>query len=268
MGRGPIMAAARQVTVAKGEKILSLNVLVAVAAAAATPSTATTNKAPVVTAAPAKSKTAADPMAAMAGMLKIIDRMFPTGPEPDPARLAIARDATFRMFPKGAYAQAMNGFIERTVDQVLSMSEADMADLAPASRKKVATAAKRPSTEPLRLVLTRKNPNFDAKLAAGKAFAQVMFVKFGDAAEPKFREGMARSLARKFDARQLGEIQAFLATPTGAAYGRQMTGLWFEPDVIRGTFQALPEMIRLMPEVAKSGAALQAQMKAAPGRVN
>jgi hypothetical protein len=202
-------------------------------------------------------------MEAVAGMMKIMDRIFPAGPEPEPARLAIARDATIRMFPKGAYAQAMNSFVDRTVDHVLSMSEADIADLAPPG-KKSAKPSKPPSTEPLRLTLTRKDPNFDAKLAAGKAFAQVMFTKVADVAEPRFREGMARSLARKFDARQLGEIQAFMATPTGAAYGRQMIGLWFEPDVIRGTFEAFPEIMRLMPELAKDGAAFQAQMGASP----
>lgn len=220
-------------------------------------------KAPVLTAAPAKAKRSTDPMEAVAGMMKIMDRIFPAGPEPEPARLAIARDATIRMFPKGAYAQAMNSFVDRTVDHVLSMSEADIADLAPPG-KKSAKPSKPPSTEPLRLTLTRKDPNFDAKLAAGKAFAQVMFTKVADAAEPRFREGMARSLARKFDARQLGEIQAFMATPTGAAYGRQMIGLWFEPDVIRGTFEAFPEIMRLMPELAKDGAAFQAQMGASP----
>jgi hypothetical protein len=243
---------------------LSLHLTLALAAAVAgTPATPDAMKAPVLTAAPAKAKRSTDPMEAVAGMMKIMDRIFPAGPEPEPARLAIARDATIRMFPKGAYAQAMNSFVDRTVDHVLSMSEADIADLAPPG-KKSAKPSKPPSTEPLRLTLTRKDPNFDAKLAAGKAFAQVMFTKVADVAEPRFREGMARSLARKFDARQLGEIQAFLATPTGAAYGRQMIGLWFEPDVIRGTFEAFPEIMRLMPELAKDGAAFQAQMGASP----
>lgn len=243
---------------------MSLHLTLALAAAVAgTPATPDAMKAPVLAAAPAKAKRSTDPMEAVAGMMKIMDRIFPAGPEPEPARLAIARDATIRMFPKGAYAQAMNSFVDRTVDHVLSMSEADIADLAPPG-KKSAKPSKPPSTEPLRLTLTRKDPNFDAKLAAGKAFAQVMFTKVADVAEPRFREGMARSLARKFDARQLGEIQAFMATPTGAAYGRQMIGLWFEPDVIRGTFEAFPEIMRLMPELAKDGAAFQAQMGASP----
>ena len=243
---------------------MSLHVLLAIAAATAgTPNTAVAAKQPAAAkTAPAKPARSVDPVEAVAGMMKIIDKVFPAGPEPEPARMAIARDATFRMFPKGAYAQAMNAFIDRTVDHVLSMSEADIADLAPA--KKGAKAGKPPSKEPLRLVLARKEPNFDAKLAAGKAFAQVMLTKVADAAEPRFREGMARSLARKFDARQLGEIQAFMATPTGATYGRQMIGLWFEPDVIRGTFEAFPEIMRLMPELAKDGAAFQAQMGEGP----
>ena len=48
----------------------------------------------------------------------------------------------------------------------------------------------------------------------------------------KLRDGMARALARKFDAAQIGEINAFLATPTGRIYGREMVGLWFEPEMV------------------------------------
>ena len=77
---------------------------------------------------------------------------------------------------------------------------------------------------------------------------------------------MSRALARKFDARQLTEIQAFLATPTGAAYGREMVGLWFEPDVIRGTFEIFPEMMKMAPTMAGDAAALDAQMKAMGGK--
>ena len=199
-------------------------------------------------------------MQAMAAMMKMFDKFFPAGPEPDPARLALAREATMTMFPKGAYAEAMNTFMDRTVDHALNMSEADFASMAPPGKDK---KAKPPSTEPLRLMLSKKDPTFDAKLAGIRAFAGTMIAKLGDVAEPKFREGMARSLARKFDARQLSEIRGFLATPTGAAYGRQMTGLWFEPDVIRGTFEMFPEMIKLMPAMTKDAAALSAQLKPA-----
>lgn len=211
-------------------------------------------------------KAAPEPAESIDAMLAILDRFFPAGPEPEPERLALARQVSLTMFPQGAYGEAMNGFLDRTAERVLNMSEADFAALAPKSKDKPAKGSKAralppPSTEPLRLSLARKDPAFEAKVAAGKAFAKVMIDRFGAVAEPKFREGMARSLARKFDARQLAEIQAFLATPTGAAFGRQMIGLWFEPDVFRSTFQALPDLVTMLPGMAQEAAALDAKMR-------
>ena len=215
-------------------------------------------KKPVATKTEKKAEPKMDPAQAMAMMMQMFDKFFPAGPDPDPARLALARDATMTMFPKGAYAESINTFTDRTVERVLDMSEADFAAMVPAGKAK----KEKPSTEPLRLMLAKKEPNFDAKLAAVRAFAKTMYVKFGDVAEPKFREGMSRALARKFDARQLGEIRTFLATPTGAAYGREMVGLWFEPDVMRGSFDLIPEMMKMMPDMMKDGAAFGEQMKA------
>ncbi|WP_114227402.1 MULTISPECIES: hypothetical protein [Sphingomonas] len=230
-------------------------------AANATASTKAKPRATAPAAAPAKSRPAPSPAEMMAMMSKMMDLLFPAGPEPDAARLVVARQAAITMFPNGTYASAMNGFIDRTVDRVLSMSEADFEAMIPPTAPRKNAMAKPPSTEPLRVSLAKGDANFDAKVAAGKAFVQTTLVKFGDVAEPRFREGMARALARKFDARQLAEIQAFLATPTGAAYGREMIGMWFEPDVMHGMVAALPDMMRMMPDIAKSGAALGAQMK-------
>ena len=243
---------------------MPLHVVLALAAATATPvhSAHATKARPVASAHAARP--ALDPAQAMATMSKLFDIMFPAGAEPDPARLALARQATMTMFPKGAYAQALTGFVDRSMDHVLDMSEADLTGLVPPSAVK--KSVKPPSREPLRLMLAKKEPNFDAKLAAVRAFMGTMFVKFGDIAEPKFREGMARALARKFDARQLAEIQTFLATPTGAAYGREMVGLWFEPDVMRGALDMFPDMMKMVPDLVKDGAALDAQMKAAGHR--
>jgi hypothetical protein len=75
---------------------------------------------------------------------------------------------------------------------------------------------------------------------------------------------MARSMASRFDAQQMAEIQRFLATPTGAAYGRQMVGLWFEPEVMRGAFQAFPDLMKMMPDLMKDAAAFEQQAKSKP----
>ena len=210
-------------------------------------------------AAKAPARPAVDPAQAMAMMTKFFDRLFPV--EPEPVRLAAARQMTMTMLPTGAYAEAMNGFVDRTAERMLDMSEADFAEMMPPSRPKKGEKAKLPSRVPLRTMLAEKEPNFDAKLAAGKAFARTMFGKVGGVMEPRFRDGLARAMARKFDAAQMAEINAFLATPTGAAYGRQMLGLWFEPEIMRGSFEAFPEMMKLFPELAKDAAAMEATIK-------
>lgn len=201
-----------------------------------------------------------DPMAAMAMMGQLFDKLLPAGPEPDPARLAAARATAQTMFPTGTYAQAMTHFFDNMIDHGLAMSEADFAAMMPGI--KAGKESKPPSTVPLRQMLSAKDPNFDAKLAGGRAFMGQTLVKLGTIAEPKLREGMARALARKFDPAQLGQINAFLATPTGQAYGQQMVGMWFEPDVMRGAVAIFPEMMKMMPDMMKDGAAFDSRMKA------
>lgn len=246
--------------------IVSLRILLAAAAFAATPVAAEAKAAPPAAAAKkAPAKPSVDPAQAVAMMTKIFDKLFPAGPEPDPARLAAARELTYKSFPKGAYSEAMGNFVDGMAERVLDMSEADLAEIIPPTPPKKGEKPKAPPSKvPLRQALAAKDPAFDAKVAAGKAFARTMFGKFGDVMEPKFREGMARSLARRFDAAQMAEINAFMATPTGAAFGRQMLGMWFEPDVMRGTFQAFPEMMEMLPSLMGDAAAFEAQMKAKP----
>ena len=242
---------------------MTFYLIAAIAAASAAP--AAQAKSPANPPAAAKAETkkpAVDPMQAMAAMTAMFDKLFPAGPEPDPARLAVARQTATAMLPAGAYSQAMTTFLNKTTDRVLDMSEADFVAIFPEAKKD--KKAKKPSTEPLRVKLARDEPNFDAKLAAVRAFAGTMLAKLGTVAEPKFREGMARAMARKFDAAQLAEINAFLATPTGAAYGRQTVGMWFEPDVMRGTFELFPEMIKMMPELAEDAADMESQLKNKP----
>lgn len=243
---------------------MPLSIMVALATATAAPATKpAASKPPAAKSTPKEDANTPpmDPAQAMAMMTKIFDKLFPAGPEPDPVRLSAARGTAMTMFPKGAYSEAMVGFLDRTANRVLDMSEAELVAMFPDDGKDKKKPKKLPSTEPLRVKLAREEPNFDAKYAAVKAFATTMLTKVGDVAEPKLREGMARALARKFDNAQIAEINAFLATPTGAKYGREMVGMWFEPDVMRGAFELFPEMIKMMPELAGDAAALDAVMK-------
>jgi hypothetical protein len=65
------------------------------------------------------------------------------------------------------------------------------------------------------------------------------------------RDGLARSMARRFDERQLVDINAFLATDTGKAFGPQSMAMYVDPDVMRAMISSVPEMMKAMPEAMK-----------------
>jgi hypothetical protein len=56
-------------------------------------------------------------------------------------------------------------------------------------------------------------------------------------------------MARRFDAQQLNDINTFFATPSGRALASQSMQLWVDPDMLRSLFGAMPEMIKLMPDM-------------------
>ncbi|MEQ7873920.1 DUF2059 domain-containing protein [Sphingomonas sp. ASV193] len=228
---------------------------------------ATTSAAPAARPAPAKppvvtsiaKKPDMSPEQLMAVVTRMMDKLFPRGPEPEPARLAAARVTMQTLLPDGTYGEGFDRLIDTAVDNGLAMSEADWVALIPDIKKKKGDS---PSTVPLRAKLAQEDPNAEAKMAAARAFLRTTLLKVGATFEPRLREGMARTLARRFDVAQLAQINAFYATPTGQAYGRATFGLMFEPEVIRGFYDALPDMMKLAPAIAKDAEQLAATIDA------
>jgi hypothetical protein len=94
-----------------------------------------------------------------------------------------------------------------------------------------------------------KDPYFDQRMAAIRAAVGDELLKVSAIIDPRIREGLARSMARRFDAQQLGEINAFFGTPSGRALATQSMQLWVDPDMMRSLFGSMPEMMKLMPEM-------------------
>ena len=84
--------------------------------------------------------------------------------------------------------------------------------------------------------------------AAIRAVLQDEMAKVSAIIDPRMRDGLARAMARHFDAQQLTEINAFFATPTGHALAGQYMQLFVDPDTLRSMFHSMPEMLKLMKE--------------------
>jgi hypothetical protein len=182
-----------------------------------------------------------------AAMLAMFDKLFPPQPDPDPARLALARTSVQSMWPEGAYGQMMTQFMGGIFDRVMQMKQSDLAALG--SKAKKSPAAAGGADLSLHDQAAAKDPYFDRRVAAMREAVGAELGKLSAIIDPRVRDGLARSMARRFDAQQLRDINAFFATPSGRALAGQSMQLWVDPDMLRSLFGAMPEMIKLMPDM-------------------
>ena len=177
-------------------------------------------------------------------MMAFFDKLFPPLPDPDPARLALARSSVTPMWPDGAYGKMMTGFMGGMFDRFMELKKSDFA--------KLDSSAASPGTETKDLSmhekLAAKDPLFDQRMAAIRGVFAEELGKLSTIVDPRIREGLARSMARRFDAQQLTDINAFFATPSGHALATHFMQLWVDPDTLRSLVSAMPEMMKLMPE--------------------
>jgi hypothetical protein len=179
-------------------------------------------------------------------IMSAIDKMFPPQTDPDPARLALARMSVQAMWPNGAYAKMMTGFIGNIFSGVMRMKKSDLAligNKAPTTR-----ASKVSDNQSIHDQAAAKDPYFDQRMVAMRNLIDEEIGKMSVVVDPHMREGLARSMARRFDARQLSDINGFFATPSGHALATDYMQLWFEPDTLRAMLSAFPEMMKLMPD--------------------
>jgi hypothetical protein len=196
-------------------------------------------------------------------MLGVIDKLFPPQPDPDPARLALARTTVQAMWPNGAYGKMMTGFMGNMFDRMMQLKASDFAGMGGKAPK--ATAAKDKDVS-VKEAIAGEDPYFDQRMAAMRGIVDEEAGKISAIIDPRMREGLARAMARRFDAQQLGDINAFFATPSGHALASQYMQLWIDPDTIRSIFGSVPEMMKLMPEMMQKFKAANDQFPEPPAK--
>jgi hypothetical protein len=189
-------------------------------------------------------------------MFGIFDKLFPALPDPDPARLALARTAVAAMWPNGSYGKAMSSMMGGIVDRAMQLKTSDFAAMSGMPAKKIGAI---PNDASLHDQVAAKDPYFDQRIAAYRGLIGEETAKMSTVIDPRMRDGLARTMARQFDARQLADIDAFFATPSGRALAGQYMQLWFQPDTMRAMFTAMPEMMKLMPDAMQKMKAIDAR---------
>jgi hypothetical protein len=182
-------------------------------------------------------------------MLGLFDKLFPPQPDPDPARLALARTAVSTMWSDGTYGRMMTGMLGGAFDRAMTLKQSDLAALGGKTPKAGAgVGVREPSIHD---TAAAKDPNFDRRVADIRGIVTDEMGKISAIIDPRVRDGLARSMARRFDSAQLTDIDAFFATPSGHALASQYMQIWVDPDMMRSLFGSLPDMMKLMPEMAQ-----------------
>lgn len=178
-----------------------------------------------------------------AKVFAMFDKLFPAQPDPAPARLALSRTTVNGLLPDGTYGRLMTDMMDSMVDRVMSFSEADFGGKG--------KDGKPPSTASLREQAIKEDPHFEERMKIMRRVVGEEMIKISAIIEPRVREGLARSMARRFDEKQLGDINAFLATDSGRAFGRESMAMWVDSDVMRSVFTSMPELFIALPGAMK-----------------
>ncbi len=178
----------------------------------------------------------------MDDMMSIFTKMFDTSnlPEPEPARLELAKVTASKLLPDGAYAKIMDGMFEQMLTPIMNilpgLTNEQIVAATGALEENVAAL-----TEDKKAAVTQIiDPQNKER---GKQIIDVMKPMISEAMaviEPAMRTGLSRAYARKFTIPQLTTINGFFNTPTGGAFARESFALQADPEVMQATFKALP----------------------------
>ena len=184
-----------------------------------------------------------------ASMMAMFDKLFPPQPDPDPVRLSAARGVAQRMWPDGTYGMLFETFGTSIANTVLDMKPAELEMM---GRKHAGKDAKpavltADANLTLRQKMQRDDPHFDRRVGVITNALRAEFARISPLIEPSLREGLSRSMARRFTAPQLADLDSFYQTPTGQVYARESLKMWFDADLMRSMMSSMPALMMQMP---------------------
>ena len=195
-------------------------------------------------------------IATLAGCLAIPALAAPAPPAADPAKQALAARVAASLWPDGTYGRLVETMFvgkDGLTDMVFEMRPADlMVSMAQAmaedgSGRGPSKGSSGPPSPTIREMMIAKDPHFEERTRITMKVVGEEVRRIATPIEPRFREGLAKSIARRFTSEQLGPIAAFLETEPGRAYAAQSMTLFIDKDVILALVHSVPTMIKEMP---------------------
>jgi len=169
-------------------------------------------------------------------------------PAVDPASLALARPVVDRLFPVGTYKRLMGATMGKMMDSIMdgamNLPMASLARIGGVPQDRLARMDKATLAEAMVIL----DPYYRERTKRGMNAMMGSMTELMTGFEPQIRDALTRVYARRFDTRQLGELNAFFSTPTGTAYAADSMTLMMEPEIMGEMQTLMPKLMGKMPE--------------------
>lgn len=167
----------------------------------------------------------------------------------EPARLEAARALVQKVVPDGAFAKLMNGMSNQMGSMIVAQMDAmpvgKIAEAAGADAQAVAKLDKVTISQINMIV----DPHYRERTERTMKAMFASMAEIMNKMEPDIREALAHAYARRFTSAQLGEINAFVATPTGALFASSNMELATDPEYLKAAQKLAPALMQDMPAI-------------------
>lgn len=167
----------------------------------------------------------------------------------------VAQAVVLKLFPVGTYrlmmGESFSKMMDGMVDGMMAMPASDLARIGGLSDDQAAQMSPATVQEAMAII----DPHFRDRMTLGTKQMMSAMTDLMDSFEPKVREALAKSYARRFTPQQLAEMDRFFSTPTGSAYAAQSMTVFMGPEMMGTMRDLMPEMMKRMPDMAKKAQA-------------
>ncbi len=180
----------------------------------------------------------------------------------DPARLAAAQKTVGKLIPPGTYKRMMKDVMDKMangmIEQMMGMDAATVAGMAGAKADSGEVDAVKGKT--IGELTAQKDPHFKERM---DIMMKVMFTEMGAIMtdmEPAIRNALSNTYARKYNVKQLDDMNAFFGTPSGAAFADNFMATFTDKEMIDASMAMMPKIMEAMPVIMKKVEAATAHL--------
>jgi len=147
------------------------------------------------------------------------------------------------------------------VEQMLGMDASVIAGMASEEGSEGAEAVK---VKTMADIAAEKDPAFKERM---DITMKVMFSEMGNLMsemEPVVRTALSSIYAKKYSAKELTDMNAFFATPSGTAFAGNFMATFIDKEMIDASFGMMPKVLEAMPNIMKKVEAATAHLPPLP----